>query len=401
MQATLERGVALFAEARHAEAYSAVLDVAEAAPADPRLWSLLGTIALEGDHPYQAYQAFARLRELEDDEDALMSQLAAAYYAIDIETTRALAEEAVERYPESVEARAWAEKMRRIEDVYDLLLDVGAAMCRQLRYADSIDLFAAALELREEPEAYLLLGRAFLALGEAENAAPLLEVAAEAIPGDDSICVDVAAAYIAGGRSDIAKAWLHQGARVHPRSAQVWQAIAGLALDEGDTPRALEAAEAAAKLAPDDAGVWKTAAGAREASGDIERARIAADRSLALDPAHSAVWILGGRTVQRSGDSGLASHYRGMALKLEGMEPQGLTPPAPVYAEAEQLYATHPTRPSEVRAYRDRTTVSRPHGSSRPRALLPRHGGSRHRGGVDGRTPHRTRRPAARAGQIR
>ena len=94
IQATLERGVALFAEARHAEAYSAVLDVAEAAPDDPRLWELLGTIALEGDHPYQAYQAFTRLRELEDDEDALMSQLAAAYYSIDVDTTRALAEEA-------------------------------------------------------------------------------------------------------------------------------------------------------------------------------------------------------------------------------------------------------------------------------------------------------------------
>jgi Flp pilus assembly protein TadD len=357
IQATLERGVACFAEGNHGEAYSAILDVAEAAPDDPEVWYLLGTIALEGDHPYQAYQAFTRLRELRDDEDALMSQLASAYYAIDVETAGALAGEAIERYPESPEARAWAAKMERIEDTYDLLLDVGRTLCRQQRYADSIDLFLAAVEMRDEPEAYLLLGRAFLALGEAENAAPLLEVAAEALPEDDSICVDAATAYVAGGRTDIAKAWLHQGARVHPRSALVWQAIAGLVLDEGNTERALQAAEAAAKLAPEDAGVWKTVAGAREASGDAVGARIAVDRSLALDPHHSAVWILGGRIVQRSGDSGLASHYRGIALALEGMEPRGLSEPAPVYAEAEQLYGTIRQRPSEVRAYRDRATV--------------------------------------------
>ena len=258
----------------------------------------------------------------------------------------------------SAEARTWASKMARIADEYDLMLDVGRAMCRQMRYADSIDLFAAALEMRDEPEAYLLLGRAFLALGEVENAAPLLEVAAAEMPEDDSICVDVAAAYVAGDRPDIAKAWLHQGARVHPRSAQVWQAIAGLALDEGNAQRALQAADAAAKLAPEDAGVWKIAAGAREASGDVGGARISVDRSLALDPSRSAVWILGGRIVERSGDSGLASHYRGMALRLEGMEPQGLPAPAPVYAEAQQLYDVIQRHPAQVRVYRDRATVS-------------------------------------------
>ena len=358
MQAELERGVALFAEARHAEAYGAVLDVAENAPDDPRLWELLGTIALEGDHPYQAYQAFTRLRELEDDENVLLSQLAAAYYAIDADTARTHAEEAVRRYPESAEARMWAKKMTRIDDTYDLLLDVGRAMCRQRRYADSIDLFAAALEMRDEPGAYLLLGRAFLALGDSENAAPLLEVAATEMPEDDSICVDVATAYIAGSRPDIAKAWLHQGARVHPRSAQVWHAIAGLALDEGDTARALQAANAAVKLAPNDAGAWKTASGAREASGDVIGARIAVDRSLALDPGNSAVWILGERIVGHSGDSELATHYRGMALRLEGMEPQVLGEPAPVYPEAQQLYAVIERNPTQVRAYRDRATVS-------------------------------------------
>ena len=174
-----------------------------------------------------------RLRELEDDENALMSQLAAAYYAVDVDATRALTAEAIERYPESVEARVWAGKMARIADVYDLLLDVGRALCRQTRCADSIDLFAAALEMRDEPEAYLLLGRRSWHWVR-WRAHPAARGRGCCDPEDDSICVDVAAAYIAGGRLDIAKAWLHQGARVHPRSAQVWQAIAGLALDEGE-----------------------------------------------------------------------------------------------------------------------------------------------------------------------
>jgi tetratricopeptide (TPR) repeat protein len=358
MQATLERGVALFAEARHGEAYSAILDVAQAAPDDPRAWELLGTIALEGDHPYQAYQAFTRLRELDDDENALMSQLASAYYAIDVDATRSLADEARERYPESIETRAWAEKMDRIADDYDLMLDVGRAMCRQGRYADSLDLFAAAIEMRDEPEAYLLFGRAFLALGDAENAAPLLEVAAAALPDDDSICVDVASAYVAGGRRDIAKAWLHQGARVHPNSGLVWSAIAGLALDEGDVARALEASEAAVRFAPEDASAWKVAAGARESEGDIFGARIAVDRSLALGAADSALWILGARIVGRTGDAGLASHYRGTARRLEDLDAGETTDPRPVETEAQGLETAIAQGRADARAYRDRASVA-------------------------------------------
>ena len=358
MQATLERGVALFADARHAEAYGAVLDVAEQAPSDPRLWELLGTIALEGDHPYQAYQAFTRLRDLQDDENALFSQLAAAYYAIDVDAARTHAQEAIERYPANPEARMWDEKMRQIDDEYDLLLDASRAMCRQQRFADSIDLFAAALELRDEPQAYLLLGRAFLALGEQENAAPLLEVAAAEMPEDDSICVDVATAYVMGGRPDIAKAWLHEGARVHPRSAAVWNAIAGLAMDEGDSARALEAARTATKLAPDDAAGWRVHAGAREAAGDALGARIAIDRSLALEAGDPATWTLGVRIVGNSGDPGLATYYRDMALGFEGVEPQGIGVPVPVQIEAQHLDAVIARDPAEVRSYRDRVTVA-------------------------------------------
>ena len=62
--------------------------------------------------------------------------------------------------------------------------------------------------------------------------------------------------------------------------------------------------------------------------------------------------------MQGLGDSGLAAHYRGVALRLEGMDPQGLGEPAPVYAEAQQLYDVIQRDSAQVRVYRDRATVS-------------------------------------------
>lgn len=358
IEARLERGLSLFADGRHGEAYGAVLDAVQASPGDPRLWDLLGTIALEGDHPWHAYQAYTHRRRLQDDEDAVLSQLAAAYYAIDVPAARAHAEEAASRFPDNSEARRWGAKMARIADEHDLLIDVGCTLCRQLRYADSLDLFVAAMEIRDTPAARLWLGRAFLALGQAADAAPLLESAASVLQHDPTICVDVAAAYTAGGRADIARAWLEEGARGHPGSAEVHEARARLALDQGDAVSALAAAETAIRADPDSPGAWLAAAGAREAAGHMERARIAVDRALALEPSRPDGWSLGARVVLSDGDPGLASHYQAMAARMRGGRPVETGPPSALRSEIDRLYAHVLRDPGEVRAYRDRATVN-------------------------------------------
>ena len=358
MDATLERGLAAFAEARHAEAYDAVAQVVEANPGDPRLWDLLGTIALEGDRPWHAYRAFTARRALQDDVDALLSQLAAAYYAIDIAKSRELSAEASARFPEHPEVRMWAGTIGSIDDTRAMLVHVGRTLCRQRRYADSIALFVAALEMADGPDARLWLGRAFLAMGKAADAVPLLEAAAAGISGDPSVFVDIARAYEMGGRVDIARAWLLSAANVHPEAAELREALARLALQAGDTATASSQSEAAVRLASESAGAWLVAAGAREATGDVERARLAIDRSLALDASSAHAWALGARVVQAAGDTGLASHYRGMAAHLAGTQPAETQPPGPLPAEVEQLYGIVTRDPAQVRAYRDRATVA-------------------------------------------
>jgi len=358
IEARLREGLSLFAAGRHGRAYGAVLDAVEASPADPRLWHLLGTIALEADRPWQAYHAFTRRRRLQDDQDAVFSQLAAAYYAVDVPAARAHAEEAAARFPQNVEARRWAAKMAGIADERDLLVDVARTLCRQGRYADSLDLFVAALEIRDSPEVRLWLGRAFLALAQAADAVPLLESAAIELPDDPSICVDVAAAYAAGGRPDIARAWLEQGARVHPTSAKVRAAQARLALDQGDVETAGGAGERAAHLAPGDPDTWLTAARVREAFGDPQGARLAADRSVALDPGRAAGWNLAARLVEADGDPGLAAHYRAAAVRLAADVHPDTATPLPLRTEIDHLYARIVQTPKEVRAYRDRATVN-------------------------------------------
>lgn len=358
IETRLRDGLSLFADGRHGEAYGAVLDAVDASPGDPRLWEFLGTIALEGDRPWQAYQAFTHRRRLQDDEDAVLSQLAAAYYAVDLPAARAHAAEAVGRFPDSVEARRWAAKMERIDDMRDLLIDVARTLCRQRRYADSLDLFVAALEMRDSPEARLWLGRAFLALGRAADAVPLLESAAAELPGDPTICVDVAAAYAAGGRADVARAWLEQGARVHPRSGDVGAALARVALRQGDAHWALAQAERTARAAPDDAGAWLATAEARDAAGDRQGARLAVDRAVALDPDRVSGWRLGARLVEADGDAGLASHYLVRAATLVGEPPPETTRPGSLRTEIDRLYARIVRNPEEVGAYRDRATVN-------------------------------------------
>lgn len=358
VETRLSNGLSLFVDGRFDDAYRVVLDVVETSPGEPRLWQLLGSISLRGGRPLHAYQAFTRLRELEDDAQAQFSQLAAAYYAVDVSAARAHAEEAIARFPDDVEAQEWAAKMARITNEHDLLIDVGRALCRQGRYGDSIDFFTAAIESSDSPQARLWLGRAFLAHGEAENAVPLLESAASEIPEDPTIGVDVATGYSAGGRDDIAHVWLDEALRVHPKSADVNEAVARMALDEGDIVLASSAAARAVEAAPEGAGAWLITAGTFEAAGDMASARIAVDRSLALDPAESAVWSLGARIVRTAGDPGLASHYQAMAARLVPAPAVETQEPGSLQHEIDQLYTHVQKDPVQIRAYRDRATLN-------------------------------------------
>jgi tetratricopeptide (TPR) repeat protein len=142
VEAQIATGITLFADGRFDEAYGAILDVVEVAPRDARAWRLLGNVALRGARPLHAYQAYTRMREIEDDLDARLFQLAAAYYAADITASRSHAQEVASSHPDSSEAAAWVEKMDTIADERDLVVDVGRALCRQARFDEAIDYFA-------------------------------------------------------------------------------------------------------------------------------------------------------------------------------------------------------------------------------------------------------------------
>jgi len=199
-------------------------------PDDAGIQWLLGMVALASGDGQTARESLERARARGADGAEIMLDLAlAAYLALDREAATGYASGVLVARPDHSEARMWLEKLHALDE-QALLIDVARAHCREGRFEVAIALLTSALESAESYDARLYLGRAYLALGDAEHALPHLEAALALRPGEEAALVSataahaLAAAYPAGEPAAAAPGEPHVGTRVlfgPPRYAPV------------------------------------------------------------------------------------------------------------------------------------------------------------------------------------
>jgi tetratricopeptide (TPR) repeat protein len=184
----------------------------------------------------------------------------------------------------------------------------------------------------DDAEAWRGLGRAQLALGDAE-AANSLRRAAELAPRDASGLTELGLAELAAGRPQQAAGALRQATALAPQSETARRGLARALRATGEPEAALEAL--GAELAAGDAETWRQAGAIQRDLGRLQGARDSLEQAIALEPYDAELHAELAAVRQGLGDAEGAAQSLELAGVLEEALDTGASQPAELAAAAD------------------------------------------------------------------
>lgn len=201
---------------------------------------------------------------------------------------------------------------------------LGRANFRAQRPAEVVAVYEHLLSVQPQPlaDTYYQLGKAYMALGQLDEARAALQRGLEQYPFQRDFPLALAEIALAAGQLDEADAWYARLLREQPDDAYAWAQRGEVAFKSGRAEAALVYLEQATALEPTAVGYWLSLAAVAASAGEFERAATAYKRSLTLRPQDVGTLLEAARFFAQSGH---ASQARALYERVLSLEPTNST----------------------------------------------------------------------------
>ena len=362
--ALLVKGKALVGLDRTAEAVRYLEYAAAHNQDDASVWDTLANAALKLGQGAKALVALINYQRLCGSSAAtLVRMAAAAYLDLQLDTAKNYIELALLDDPQNEAAGEWRQKLSKLKNQQQLLIDVGRAHCRSGRFEDGTKLFNQALIIGDCFDVRLYLGRAALVMQKIDEAIAHLKAAVKFRPKNVEALGDLATALYSSAQRQEAEPVYDKILSIDPDNVNALLGKASfLALRAEFQSAQVSFVEKALKADARRADAWRLKAHLVEKQGNLYEARVCTDHAISLQPDAAANWIAGLVILKAGNETALANQYLGVANRLNNtqksmpaIDPRELIKKADV--EATELKVFLDGHPGYSFACMDRCTV--------------------------------------------